>query len=243
MSRRIITSNVCLMAMVATSSHAFAPVMPHGGRPASHFNAAAIGRELLYFADEVPTDSSSSSSSASDDIAPVSPPSPPPLATAAAAAAQTVPPKKKSPAAAAANKNNHKEGIFSPPVKIAKQVFGNQEINKLRAKIISLHSDIIADFVDTSKTGFGDAVLTTLFKLADNNQDGVIQTDELAAALRGLGFVWLEEKQIQGIIQRADKDGNGVIDLNEWKAGAPKTLRTNLTKLAKKNGSEMGLLV
>lgn len=227
------------MAMVATSSHAFAPVISHGGRPASHFNAAAIGKELLYFADEVPTDSSSSSGP-SVGIAPVSPPSPPPLA---AAATQTVPSKKKSTVAAAANKNNHKEGVFSPPVKIAKQVFGDQEINKLRAKIISLHSDIIAKFVDTSETGFGDAVLTALYKLADNNHDGVIQTDELAAALRGLGFDWLQEKQIQGIIQRADKDGNGVIDLKEWKAGAPKTLRTNLTKLAKKNGGEMGLLV
>jgi Ca2+-binding EF-hand superfamily protein len=53
----------------------------------------------------------------------------------------------------------------------------------------------------------------------------------------------LKEKQVKGIFERADTDENGTIDLQEWMTEAPKTLRTNLTKLAKKNGGELGFLV
>ena len=40
----------------------------------------------------------------------------------------------------------------------------------------------------------------------------------------------------------ADLDANGYLDYQEWRKEAPKTLRTNLIKLAKRNGGEMGLL-
>jgi Ca2+-binding EF-hand superfamily protein len=60
--------------------------------------------------------------------------------------------------------------------------------------------------------------------------------------LQLLGFSWLQSKQIQGIFQRADLDDNGAIDFDEFMKEAPKTLRTNLIKLAKKNGGDMGLL-
>jgi hypothetical protein len=52
----------------------------------------------------------------------------------------------------------------------------------------------------------------------------------------------LQSKQIQGIFKRADLDENGSIDFDEFMKEAPKTLRTNLIKLAKKNGDGMGLL-
>jgi Ca2+-binding EF-hand superfamily protein len=85
--------------------------------------------------------------------------------------------------------------------------------------------------------------LQQLFSLADANRSGTIDVDELKVALRALGFDWLKEEKVQGIFARADTDANGAIDLDEWIKEAPKTLKTNLVKLAKKNGGDMGLLV
>jgi hypothetical protein len=58
-----------------------------------------------------------------------------------------------------------------------------------------------------------------------------------------LGFKWLGGKQVDGIFARADANGDAEISLEEFMVEAPKTLRTNLVKLAKSNGGEMGLLV
>jgi hypothetical protein len=137
---------------------------------------------------------------------------------------------------------SHQEGIFSPAVLVAKDVLGDETLNKIRAKVISKHSDVIGGFVETADTKLGKAVLQALFQAADKNGNGFIEQDELAVALGSLGFDWLKEKQLQGIFARADADGNGSIDLNEWMQEAPKTLRTNLIKLAKKNGGELGFL-
>jgi EF hand len=137
----------------------------------------------------------------------------------------------------------HKQGLFSPIVQISKMALGEDKLNKLRAKVISLHSDVIANFVSTSDSIVGSLVLKQLFALTDKDQDGTVDEIELKTALKTLGFDWLKEKQIKGIFERADIDANGAIDLNEWTQEAPKTLRTNLIKLAKKNGGDMGLLV
>jgi len=142
----------------------------------------------------------------------------------------------------ASKEDNHKTGVFSPIVLLAKGVLGDEQVNKLRAAIISKHSDVIAAFVDTADTQLGQTVLKAMFRLADKNGNGVVEKDELADALLLLGFDWLQEKQINGILERSDVDGNGTIDLEEWLQAAPKTLRTNLVKLAKKNGGDMGLL-
>jgi EF-hand domain pair len=139
--------------------------------------------------------------------------------------------------------SQHKNGIFSPVVILAKNVLGEQELNKVRAKAISLHSDVIGDFVATSDSMIGNMVLRRLFVLADKDKNGVICQEELATALQTLGFEWLKDKQINGIFDRADTDKNGAIDMDEWMKEAPKTLRTNLVKLAKKNGGELGFLV
>ena len=106
-----------------------------------------------------------------------------------------------------------------------------------------MHSDVIGKFVDTHETSFGQAMLSTLYRAADTNGDGKLSAEEIQSALRSLGFVWLKEKQIDGIVKRADLDKNGEIDWEEYIKAAPKTIRTNLVKLAKKNGTEMGLLV
>jgi hypothetical protein len=136
----------------------------------------------------------------------------------------------------------HNDGIFTPVVRAAKAVLGEERLNKVRAKVISTHSDVISGFVDTSDTAFGTTVLKQLFYLADKDKNGTICKQELQDALASLGFEWLQEKQIQGIFARADADGNGTICMDEWLAEAPKTLRTNLIKLAKKNGGELGFL-
>lgn len=150
----------------------------------------------------------------------------------------TTQPKPKPSKAAGA----HKSGLFSPVVLTMKKVLGEEKLNKLRGKVIGLHSDVIGSFVETSQTKFGKAVLVALFELADKNKDGQLQADELSAALETLGFTWLQQKQVLGILERADKDKNGAIDRDEFLEEAPKTLRTNLVKLAKKNGGDLGFL-
>eukprot|EP00594_Rhizosolenia_setigera_P005350 CAMPEP_0178942904 /NCGR_PEP_ID=MMETSP0789-20121207/2266_1 /TAXON_ID=3005 /ORGANISM="Rhizosolenia setigera, Strain CCMP 1694" /LENGTH=225 /DNA_ID=CAMNT_0020622391 /DNA_START=169 /DNA_END=846 /DNA_ORIENTATION=- len=134
------------------------------------------------------------------------------------------------------------EGVFSPIVRVAKTVVGDDEINKIRAKVISVHSDTIKGFVDTSDSPFGQATLSVLFKLIDKDGDGKIDSDELKEAVSALGFSWLQEKQINGILKRADTNNDGQVDYEEFIKEAPKTLKTNLVKLAKKNGGDMGLL-
>eukprot|EP00567_Pseudictyota_dubia_P005371 CAMPEP_0197436706 /NCGR_PEP_ID=MMETSP1175-20131217/4137_1 /TAXON_ID=1003142 /ORGANISM="Triceratium dubium, Strain CCMP147" /LENGTH=249 /DNA_ID=CAMNT_0042966075 /DNA_START=107 /DNA_END=856 /DNA_ORIENTATION=+ len=138
---------------------------------------------------------------------------------------------------------SHKEGVFSPAVVAAKSLLGDDRLNKIRGDVITMHSDIIKGFVATSETSFGQATLARLFALADRNGDGKLDEVEVAGALQRLGFSWLKEKQIGGIVKRADLDKNGFIEFDEFIQEAPRTLKTNLVKLAKKNGGEMGLLV
>ncbi len=137
-----------------------------------------------------------------------------------------------------------KQGVFSPVVLTVKSLMDESNFNQLRAKAISLHSNVIEGFVvKNSETPLGQTVLKRLFTLVDQNHNGVVEQEELQIALQRLGFEWLQEKQVQGILTRADKNHNGQLELDEFLAEAPKTLRTNLIKLAKKNGGELGLLV
>mmetsp|Transcript_2965 Transcript_2965/g.4992 ORF Transcript_2965/g.4992 Transcript_2965/m.4992 type:complete len:234 (-) Transcript_2965:59-760(-) len=145
-------------------------------------------------------------------------------------------PKKKANAA-------HKEGIFSPIVVAAGTVLGPEQLNKVRAKVISIHSDLIKSFVGTSESAFGQTVLQQLFKYVDTDRSGYIDKEELSVALSLLGFKWLKEKQVDAIFARADVNGDGMISLEEFMDEAPRTLKTNLVKLAKNNGGDMGLLV
>lgn len=152
-------------------------------------------------------------------------------------------PKKQTPSSAAnKNKKTDAKGPFAPLVLLSKDVLGDEKLNKIRAKAISLHSDVIANFVETADTPTGQRVLKWLFELADVDHNGAIDEQELAMALQKLGFDHLKQKQVAGIFARADADGNGVLEYDEWKAEAPKTLRTNLIKLAKKNGHDLGFL-
>jgi EF-hand domain pair len=153
----------------------------------------------------------------------------------------TAPAPQKQPKRAPKSQHSQR-GVFAPVVLLAKDVLGEEQLNKVRAKAISLHSDVISNFVDTSNSAIGLTVLKALFNVVDTNRNGVVDEEELAQALTKLGFEWLKDKQVKGIFERADRDHDGRIDLEEWITEAPKTLRTNLIKLAKKNGGELGFL-
>lgn len=151
------------------------------------------------------------------------------------AAAKKAAPKKKG--------ISHKEGVFSPIVVAAGAVMGEDTLNKVRGKVIAIHSDIIKSFVNTSDSEFGKAVLRNIFNLVDTDNSGYLDKSEVAVALNLLGFKWLKEKHVAKIFERADANGDMEISLEEFMQEAPKTLRTNLVKLAKNNGGDMGLLV
>ena len=148
--------------------------------------------------------------------------------------------KKKKPVAGS---SAHAEGIFSPAVKASKVLLGEDRLIKIRAKVIGAHSGVIKDFVATSDSEFGQSVLNLLFSTMDKDGNGVLDREELTAGLKALGFTWLKDKQIDGILKRADANGDGVISIEEFCKEAPKTLKTNLVKLAKQNGNDLGFLV
>jgi len=160
--------------------------------------------------------------------------------TKVAEAVKSVQPKKKPVKKSGGAK--HQDGVFSPIVRFSKLVIGDSTLKTVRTEAIKMHSGVIGSFVETAESAFGDAVLRALFKMADTNGDGMIEEDELEEALKTLGFAWIKEKQATVVFKRADKDKSGTIDVDEWIAEAPKTLRVNLIKLAKQNGGDMGLL-
>lgn len=221
-------STVAVMALLATGS-AFTPA-PRPNRNNVQVSGTASAADLPYFIDA--KENSRQDEGLISDATPKK---------SAATSMEKRPKKKAAPKVKGGAV--HQEGIFSPVVLAAKSILGDEQLNKIRAKAISMHSDVIASFVDTHETVTGQMALKTLFRVADKDGNGVISTEELSEAFQALGFTWLKEKQVNGIFQRADTDENGAIDLQEFMNEAPKTLRTNLTKLAKKNGGELGFLV
>ncbi|KAL1519179.1 hypothetical protein AB1Y20_003439 [Prymnesium parvum] len=134
-------------------------------------------------------------------------------------------------------------GIFAPAVIGAKSVMGDQQLNKLRAEVISQHSKVISAFVDTSESPFGQIVLKRMFEAADKDGNGVLDKQEVQEALHALGFKFVKQKQVDMIFDRAASNENvEVIDFEEFVKETPKTLRSSLIKLAKQNGHDLGFL-
>jgi len=165
--------------------------------------------------------------------------------TSSMAAAPARESKRASPEAPLKRKGGkqHAEGLLSPIVYIAKDVLGQDELKKVRAKVISIHSEFIKSFVGTSDSVFGKAVLRQLFDIVDADNSGYLDKTEVKTALSMLGFKWLGDKEVNRIFGRADANGDQEISLEEFMDEAPKTLKTNLIKLAKVNGNDLGLLV
>jgi EF-hand domain/EF hand len=224
---------VCALLAGATTTNAFVPTTTVNRPLTSSIAASTMPRlerhdQYFFTDDRIQPPINQATASASP---------PPPVTEAPKRTA------KKTPAKSNGGGAVHKRGVFSPVVQLTKMALGDEKLNKLRAKVISLHSDVISNFVNTADTALGNIVLRQLFEFADKDKSGTIDEAELRAALLTLGFDWLQEKQIKGIFERADTDANGAIDIDEWMMEAPRTLRTNLIKLAKKNGGDMGLLV
>ena len=139
--------------------------------------------------------------------------------------------------------NIAKRGLFSPAVEKTKDIIGEQKLTQLRAKVILEHSKVIGKFVDTSDSKFGRIALKTLFAAADSNEDGLLSVEEVRKACNALGFSWLDTEKVDKLVSKADIDENDYIDFEEFCNSAPKVLRTNLVKLAKKNGNDLGFLV
>ena len=150
--------------------------------------------------------------------------------------------RRAPPVHAAVLMGGAKNGIFSPIVRLAKRIVGKERFLSFRGRVIGAHTKVIQGFVDTSDSPFGCLALQKLFELADLDGNGTIDRDELEKALKKLGFYHLSGAQLDAIMKRADEDDNCVIDYDEFVKEAPKTLKTNLVKLAKNNGAELGFL-
>lgn len=133
-------------------------------------------------------------------------------------------------------------GIFAPVVGGAKAVMGEKELNKLRGEVIAAHSKVISAFVDTSESPFGQIVLKQMFEAADKDGNGTLDREEIRDALHALGFKFIGDKQLDTIFERADDNGDLVIDFEEFVKETPKTLRSSLIKMAKVNGHDLGFL-
>ena len=210
--------SLALMAM-SVCSNAFT-IVPTNTMAATQLRASTAND--FYFMEEIPTE-------------------PTKLAqTRTTEASKPAPPKSKASPKKGAS--HGKDGVLAPVVTTLKAVVGEEEVNKVRGKVIALHSDVIKNFVDTAESPIGQTVLKTMFAVADVDKNGTLEEVELNKALESLGFRFLNEKQKHGIFERADADKDGHIDMEEWMSEAPKTLRTNLVKLAKQNGGALGLL-
>ena len=165
-------------------------------------------------------------------------PGPPPISTAtvavagspsdssswgpAPAAPAVVPAAAEKKPAAEKKRKPATKGIFAPLVTGAKALMGEEELNKLRGEVIAQHSKVISAFVDTSESPFGQLVIRKMFEAADKDGSGGVDKEELRAALKALGFDFLEEKQVSGILERADTSGDLVIDFEEFVKETPR---------------------
>ena len=149
---------------------------------------------------------------------------------------------RRAPLSAPVMMGGAKNGIFTPLVKLTKWVVGEERFLPFRARVIGEHTKVIQAFVDTADSPFGCMALEKLFEIADVDGSGTIDRAELELALKKLGFSHLTEAQIDKIMDKADGDDNCVIDYDEFVDNAPKTLKTQLVKLAKNNGADLGFL-
>jgi len=135
-----------------------------------------------------------------------------------------------------------KDGPFTPTVVGFKVLMGDENLNSLRNYFIKLHGEVQEAAIDTHETETGQALMGWLFEQADKDGNGVIDKAELMEAMEKLNFSWMDEKRIDKLIKKADKNDNEVLEYEEFAASSPKFLKQNLLKLAKKNGADLGLL-
>jgi len=135
-----------------------------------------------------------------------------------------------------------KDGPFTPTVVGFKVLMGEENLNSFRNAMIKLHGEAQAAAIDTHESGTGQAIMEWLFNEADADGNGTIDKEELVAACQRLGFEWMDDKRAEKLMKKADKNEDGVIELEEFKTTAPKFFKQSTLKLAKKNGADLGFL-
>ena len=94
-------------------------------------------------------------------------------------------------------------------------MFGPSKRTRSKTQI-GLHSEMIGSFVDTQETIMVSPIIQQLFALMEENKEGVVDEIELGLAFKSLGFNWLQQKQITGIIKRAGSE-NGILRMEQFK--------------------------
>jgi len=121
-----------------------------------------------------------------------------------------------------------KDGIFTPLVEGAKALIGEDRLKKYRAEIIKAHGGVMGAALDTSDSQLGQMTLKMLFEYADADGSGELDEDELRAAMKQLGFEWLDnDKKMETLMKKGDKSGDGLIDFEEFKVLAPTCLNAS----------------
>jgi len=151
-------------------------------------------------------------------------------------------PLSKSREVSVARAGAAKDGPFTPTVVGFKVLMGEENLNSFRRAMIQLHGDAQAAAIDTHDTSYGQAIMEWLFNEADADNNGSIDKEELISACKKLGFEWMDAKRADKLIKKADKNEDGVIQLDEFKTSAPKFFKQSTLKLAKKNGADLGFL-
>jgi len=121
-------------------------------------------------------------------------------------------------------------------------VMGEENLVAFRNAMIKAHGDVQAAALETHESELGQSLLEYLFNEADKDKNGSIDQEELLEACQRLGFSWMDEKRAEKLVKKADKNEDGVIQLEEFKATAPKFFQQSTLKLAKKNGADLGFL-
>ena len=175
-------TSLALFAAMAMSSNAFTVGPVQSSRGLSSI-ALTTNADNFFFMDEAEQESPASTMVMGESM----------MEAAVAVKAVTVasPQEKVLPKKKAAH---GKEGVFSPVVKTVKAVMGDAELNKLRGKVIGMHSEVIGNFVNTADTPFGQTVLKQMYAAFDADRNGTLEESELEALLLTLGFSHLNAK-------------------------------------------------
>jgi len=120
---------------------------------------------------------------------------------------------------------------------------------KEQTRFVSCYSNMTSSCYDTMKAKQSDydhdhivsrsesddvtKELRAAFSFFDRNCNGVIEMDELEAAMKSLGYV-VSDKELRMMIGEVDVDGNGKIDFDEFVR-----MMNNATKIDKREGVEL----